>query len=96
MNWCDVSLRAIDWIEDGRDIVLHFLVPPADTAVTLTCRWVHGLQTTLAFPEKTAGYPLSWEGSVRSREDGTWDVSFDFASTGGLSLVCQQVEVHRE
>ena len=93
MNWCDVSLCGISWVEDGRDVVLNLLMPPSDDAVQLTCRWVRGLQTSLAFERDTAGYPLSWDGSVKRVEDGAWKVKFDFASAGGLSLVCQSIEI---
>lgn len=95
MSWCDVSLSAITWIEDGRDIILQLLAPSSGDVLTLTCRWVRGLRTSLVFDEDTAGHPLSWEGSVKPRDDGAWDVDFDFASTGRLSLVCQDVELRR-
>lgn len=96
LNWCDVSLCRISWVEDGRDVVLDLLMPPSDRRLQLICRWVRGLQTNLEFQEDTAGYPLSWDGNVSRRDDGAWDVKFDFASTGRLSLVCQDIEVHQE
>jgi len=92
MDWCDVSLCGISWVENGRDLVLELLLPPSDSALRLTCRWVRGLQTNLEFAKDTAGYPLTWEGNVRRRDDGAWSIEFDFASTGNLALVCQDIE----
>lgn len=73
MNWCDVSLCGISWVEDGRNVVLDLLMPPSDDTVQLTCRWVRGFQASLAFERDTAGYPLSWDGSVKRAEDGAWE-----------------------
>lgn len=93
MNWCDVRLGGISWIEDGRDIVLSLLVPPTDREIRLVCRWARGLRIALEFKMDTMGGSLSWDGEVKRGADGTWDLRFDFAETGSLSLVCEGLEI---
>ena len=93
-NWSDVSLSGISWIEDGRDLVLHLLMPPSDKKLDLVCHWVRGLRVSLEFAENTGGYGLSWDAEVRRSGDQAWEVAFDFASTGGVSLVCHEIEFH--
>ncbi len=92
MNWCDHTLRAISWTDDGRDLVLEFQVPPADRRFRVTCRWVRGLRVTLEFPADTGGGALSWEGAAKRTADGAWNLAIDFASAGGISLECQDLE----
>lgn len=92
MNWSDVSLAGISWVEEGRDVVLHLLLPPSDKKLNLVCRWARKLRVTLEFDDNTGGYALSWEAEVKRREDQAWEVAFDFAGAGSVSLVCQELE----
>ena len=91
MNWSDVSLVGMTWVEEGRDVVLHLLVPPSDQRLDLACRWARSLRVTLEFEEDTGGYALSWDGDVKRRDDGAWKVALDFAGAGKVSLVCQEL-----
>ena len=92
VKWCDISLCGISWIEDGRDVVLNFLLPQSDRSLRLTCQWVRGLKATLEFGSNTGGYALSWDGEVKRNDDGAWSMAFDFASAGQISLTCQDLE----
>ena len=91
-NWCDLSLCSISWVEMGRDVVLSFLVPPSDGEMRLVCRWVRGMRIALEFESNTGGYALSWDAEVKRAEDGAWNIMFDFAEAGSLSLTCQELE----
>lgn len=92
MNWCDVSLSGISWVEDGRDIVLHLLLPPSDRKLDLVCRWARKLRVTLGFEDNIGGYALSWDAQVKRGDDGAWEVALDFAGAGDVSLICQELE----
>jgi hypothetical protein len=92
LSKCDVSLCGVAWIEDGRDVVLRLLLPPADRETKLVCRWARELRIDLQFESNTGGYPLSWDGEIGRREDGSWTIAFDFAGHGSLSLVCDELE----
>lgn len=96
MHWCDVYLSGISWSEDGRDLVLDFLMPPARRKLRLTCRWARGLRVTLDFSPDTMGFALSWDGQITRQEDGSRGVALDFGSAGQLSLVCDEVELSGE
>ncbi|PRQ02642.1 hypothetical protein ENSA7_54710 [Enhygromyxa salina] len=91
MNWGDISLTGISWIEEGRDIVLHLLVPPTDRRLNVVCRWARKLRIELEF-DVNSGYALSWDGEVKRGADGDWEVDLDFAGAGGVSLVCQDLD----
>jgi hypothetical protein len=43
--------------------------------------------------QRNAGPALSWDGAVTAAADGTYDVAFDFAGDGVVSLKCDKVEV---
>ena len=92
MNWCDLSLCSVSWIEEGRDVVLCFLIPPSDREIRLACRWVSGLRVALAFESNLGGYPLSWDAELKRAEGEGWSILFDFADAGSLSLTCQELE----
>ncbi len=95
MNWSDVSLAGMEWIEEGRDVVLHLLLPPSDRKVDLVCRWARNLVASLEFEEGTGGYALSWNAVIQRADDGSWKVAFDFAGTGEVSLTCQELKLVR-
>jgi len=92
MNWSDVSLAGISWVEEGRDVILHLLLPPSATNLDLVCRWARKLRVALEFEENTGGYAMSWDAEVKRRDDQAWEVAFDFPGEGGVSLVCQELE----
>lgn len=92
MNWCDIRLSGVSWIENGRHVVLNFLIPPIDRKLRLTCRWTRGLRITLEFESGTIGYALSLDGEVKRNADGALGVELDFADAGQISLVCDDLE----
>lgn len=96
MNWCDLSLYGVSWIENGRDVVLNFHIPFSDRKLSLTCQWVRGLRIALEFKSNSGGHALSWNAKVKRNTDGDWDLSFDFGGAGDLSLVCQDLEISYE
>lgn len=93
LNLCDLSLRDISWIEDGRDVVLTFLAPPNDAELRFVCRWARGFRATIELDPDSGGFALSWDGELSRAEDGSWNVAFDFAGAGRLSLGCQELEI---
>lgn len=92
MHWCDLYLREVSWIEGGRDLVLKFLVPPADRELRLTCRWTMGLRISLDLAG-VGGAAMTRDGTVLRNPEGAWDVGFDFASAGEILLICQDLEL---
>jgi hypothetical protein len=93
--WGDVELCGVFWTEDGRDVILHVRLPGRETPVrnrSLACRWAHGLLVQLAFPEGRGGFPLTWDATFTWRADGTLAVRLDFADSGELRLICNELE----
>lgn len=93
VSWCDLYLSSISWIESGRDVVLDFLVPPTDRKLGLTCRWARGARIELEVGSNTGGRVLSWDAEVKRNADGDWELVFDFAKAGQISLVCNDLEI---
>ena len=93
LAWEDVSLRGISWIEEGRDMALHVLLPPNDRSATLYCRWARSVSLGLRLPPDAMGYALTTSGSVVLVDADTWRVSLGFGSAGELSLECSSVEL---
>ena len=91
MSKSDLSLCGIAWINEGRDIVLSLLLPPLDRKVRLVCRWASDLKVLLDFPVDAGSYPLSWDAELSRQENGCWNIMFDFASKGSISLTCTEL-----
>lgn len=92
INWCDVSLCEILWINEGRDVVVGLLFPPSDRKTQVAFRWARGLRMSIEISADVGGYPMTWNAQV-TREDRAWSVAFDFADEGHLSFVCQDLEM---
>jgi hypothetical protein len=90
-GFCDVRLWGVRWESDGRDVILALELGNM-TRVDLRCTWATNVHIDIARRGK-GGPALSWEGSITMASDGTYDVSFDFASDGELSLRCNEVVV---
>lgn len=93
VNWCDLVLHGVSWIENGRDVVLNFRVPFSDRKLGLTCQWARGLRISLEFKGDSGGCALSWNAEVKRNTDGDWHLSFDFGAAGQISLVCNELEI---
>ncbi len=96
MNWCDLSLYGVSWIENGRDVVLNFHIPFSDRKLSLTCQWARGLRIALEFKSDSGGHALSWNAEVKRNADGDWRLSFDFGGVGQISLVCNDLEISHD
>ena len=99
ISWCDASLCGLQWSEDGRDLVLRVRAAAAGSSVwhlyDVTCRWSEALELSLVFAAQHGGCPLTWDGAITGRGDGTYSVELDFASKGSLRLVCNEIDVQR-
>ncbi len=93
LDWTDVSLIGISWVEKGRDVVLHLRMPRSGRELDLVCRWTRGLRVSLEFADNTGGYALAWDAALKRGDDQAWSVDFDFPGEGRVSLVCQELEV---
>jgi hypothetical protein len=94
MNWCDISLVGISWVENGRDVILQLILPSSGSEVDLVCRWAQRLHVALEFGDNSGGSPLSWDAAVKRRDDHAWEIAFDFAGDGSVSLVCQELALN--
>lgn len=91
IGFCDMRLWAVRWEADGRDVVLAVELGDG-TRAELRCTWATELVLEIGKGSQ-GGPPLSWDGSIVATPDGRYDVSFDFASDGDLSLQCSEVAV---
>ncbi len=97
LGWSDLSLRSIAWTNEGRDLVLavRFGSPPrgySGSDATLTCSWASDLRIDMKFGERVGGHPVTWDVTFK-QVDGRWSIDFDFASTGHVSLWCNDIEI---
>jgi len=95
--WCDVELRGVEWIDEGRGVVLTLRLPPSESEKqrdrVLRARWVTELTTTLSFAKRTCGHPLTWDVEFERDSTGEWLVRFDFGSVGELGFRCGDIEL---
>lgn len=95
--WCDVELRAMSWVEGGRDLLLSLRLPPSEPEDRrnrlLRAHWATGLKANLSFVEKSGGYPLTWDVKFERIASKGWVVHFDFGGAGELSFRCVDLEL---
>jgi hypothetical protein len=97
VDWGDVELRSLAWIEDGRDLAFHVRMPgsepPSDGDRVIVCRWAHGLVVNLTYRLGHGGFPFTWAATFTQGSDRVWSIEFDFAGEGEIHLKCNEVEV---
>jgi hypothetical protein len=91
MGWCDVNLLGISWLNDGRDLALHFEFGNG-VERRLQCLWAAGVRVDLTNAEDCGGQALTWDATFERNGHG-WKVMFDFASTGTISLTCANLKL---
>ena len=95
--WCDVELRGISWVEEGRDLALTLRFPPSASAERrdklMRAHWVTELTATLSLAKKTGGYPLTWDVEFEQSLTDEWLVRFDFGGVGELRFRCTSFEL---
>ncbi len=95
--WCDVELRAMSWIEGGRDLLLSLRLPPSEPEDRrhrlLRARWVTSLRADFSFADKSGGCPLTWDVTFERIASKELFVHFDFGGIGGLSFRCVDFEL---
>jgi hypothetical protein len=94
--FCDVTLIGIVWKDEGVNLDLE--LPDAklvgSAAARLVSRWLHSLVITLDLT-KNPGPPLTWNGKVTRSPTRGFRLSLDFASSGGITLECEELELQR-
>jgi hypothetical protein len=89
MDWGDLALDGVLWADNGKNLILKF--SRSGTEFRLDLKWARGLRLTIENEESVLGSVLSWSGRVVHRNDGAWEVEFDFADCGRLYVVCGDV-----
>lgn len=93
MNWEDLQLEGIAWADDGRALVIRMREAGGERCRIVTLRWAQALQLKLGLPEGRGGYPMTWDGEVRSLADGHYSLLLDFASDGEIRAICSEIDV---
>jgi hypothetical protein len=95
--WCDVELRGIAWVENGRDLVLSLRLPPSEPEARrerlLRASWVRSFCMDLSFAETSGGCPVTWDVTIERTMPNEWSVRFDFGRVGELSFRCVELEL---
>jgi hypothetical protein len=86
--WCDVTLRALRWLDRDAALALE-ISDGAGVPREIVCSWVTVFKMTI----DTQGALLSWGGSLRRRELGGWSLQLDFAHAGSLEIECKEFSV---
>ena len=93
-GFCDVTLTAIAWKDEGVDLEIE--LPDArlvsSTSARLVCRWLTSMVITLDLT-KNPGPPLTWEGEVKHSAAGRFRLSLQFGSSGDIIIDCDEVEL---
>ena len=90
LEWSDVSLYAVKWSQDGRDLLLELDFPRMGLA-TLLCSWARNVEIQVISKENEGGPPLSWDASFKQLAKTGWNICLDFADRGQLSLECTEL-----
>lgn len=97
-QWSDYSLTGIEWLHDGRDLGLEFQVHVTEQvgrasakALVVVCEWAHSIRLDVQTRNGQGGYPMTWEGKVRTLSTGGWSLGLDFGSRGVIELECSEI-----
>jgi hypothetical protein len=85
-DWGDAQLCGFSWEKDGLDLRL-FLEHASQPIQSLLC---HGA-SELSVPATWKGPSLSWSGTIEPAANGRWRVSIDLASSGDVTVECENV-----
>jgi hypothetical protein len=91
IGFCDVNLWGFRWDVERPDVILSLGLADG-TRVELRCMSARDVHIVLNKRNRNAGPALSWDGAVSAAEDGTYELAFDFAGDGALSLKCDALE----
>ena len=87
---CDIHLISMKWIENGRDLEFEFFANENEKS-NFVCTWANNMDTSLSTKPNHGGYPLTWDITLKVCENETIEVKFDFASTGYISVTCNDL-----
>jgi hypothetical protein len=92
--FCDVTLTAIIWKEEGVDLNIELLDSQlvGSTSACFVCRWFRWIAITLDL-SKNPGPPLTWEGEVARNSAGGFRLALQFGSAGTVTLDCEHLEL---
>ena len=88
---CDIELISMNWVNDGRDLELIFLANDVEKSSFL-CTWANNIKTHFTTNPNEVGCPFTWDITLKENDDNVFEVEFDFASKGNVSLCCNELK----